>query len=212
MRKTILFLTLLFLAGCYKQPPPEVKVGPAGSDNDSPIIISDTTTQRPDQSKPGTTPTVTPGTNISHKNRESNGHWHKDTGQKTNNVHDTDAHDTYRPACLEFSHPSKHIVPIDAAKPWHIVFDNTSGKAFSMTWDVKTRDVVIDQDGFSDPGGGTEIDGAMQVTQIKGMVDTLPVSGGVALTPPPAKRPLVTVHYCPNGQCVDENSKDKCAK
>src|ERR1017187_434335 len=44
MRKTILFLTLLLLAGCGKKEPSETKMPPSRADNDSPIIISDTPT------------------------------------------------------------------------------------------------------------------------------------------------------------------------
>src|ERR1017187_1764597 len=221
MRKTILFLTLLLLAGCKEQPPAgALKVGPAGPDNDSPIIISDTTTV------PTTKNTKGPGTQITRMNVVgSNPYFHEPT-PKNFRVHDLEdpdgaKKDTYRAACFDF--PSGKIPIPPTATKWRILFEDAGGEKLRMTWadhkdpdaDGDPLDIALHPDLESSPDKkilSKAVTVAKMTWSIDGGPATIVPPSGVTLSPGAT---LVTVHYCSNRPCsltVDNKQVDPCAK
>jgi hypothetical protein len=207
MRKTILFLTLLFLAGCNKQPPPEVKVGPAGSDNDSPIIISDTTTI------PTTKGTKGSQTMVEHVAPPGNPeHFHWDASTKSFLVHDKEnnGNDTYRPACLVVPSHTPTIVPIPAtAKNFQVLFRDAGTpkiKVLLMTWEDGAKDIRM-SDGFAMPST-TDTTKITKPMQVKSFYWTIDGKDHLPLQASPGE--LVTVHYCPTGKNCILKGIDPC--
>ena len=220
MQKTIRLLPLLLLARCSTS---QVNQPPVGvlTNNDSPIRVTDTTTQPlEDQSKPQTPKTYSVVTNIHHQNRENPEHIHKDAVKKTYFVHDTDLNDTYRPACFVFLDGTAIVIP-SGANDWQLSFANDSGNQFFVSWAKKGHpygnpgDIAIHPiNGFSDPAGGMDTARVVQVKNIAVHVDTLTDTNVVVpdpptvtpppppALPPPVLRTLVTVSYCPDkGKC-----------
>ena len=221
MRLTIPFLTL-FLAVCSSQVSKPPGVGTL-SNNDSPIVVSDTSTQPIEvQSKAKGKVKTTPGTTINHTNHEGGKHWDKDTKRNKYLAHDKDAKDTYRPACLVFPSAPIPVVPIKAtATEWHISFENNGTVLFVMSWSKGgnanggSGDITVDPDPFSNPAGGPDLAATVQVTLMKGSIDGTPfpdvTAPPVPASPPPAKpRKLVKVAYCKTGVNCRENDVDSC--
>ena len=197
MRKTIPFLTLLLLAGCSK------KVGIL-SNNDSPIIISDTTTVPTAKDNEG------PQTTAEHDKVFGN-------AKNKYTAHDKSAgdKDDYRPGCLVF--PASTVPIPTSAQSFKVTYtasDNSTG--ILVTWaeqgdaDGDAGDITMGP-GFSapppppPPGPVKKITKGMKVTSMDWSID-----GGSATT---VTANGVIVRYCPNrGQCKDDNEKDLCTK
>ena len=210
MRKTITFLTLLLLAGCGKKEPAEAKKAPAGADNDSPIIISDTSTNlMKDPANPKTTASrakVKGGNPYFRVDDNVAGKWH---------VHDNegkiDGTDNYRPRCLDF--PSGTYTIPKKAETWEILFY----KSASDTTPVLTVNWTDHHDGKPDRGhiklldGLTSPDNSLTLTkalQVNYM--TWSIGGGQLNKETRSGTPLVTVHYCPSGDCTKDNGDPYC--
>jgi hypothetical protein len=168
------------------------------SNNDSPIVVSDTSTRLLTvPSKPETT--VTHGTSFG-KN-----------AQNRFTVHDKSAgnKDDYRPCCLVF--PSSKV-PIPAkASSFQITYTASDGSSgILMTW-TDTTDSSGDAgditfgNSFISSGNGITL--AVKMVSMGWSID----GGSVTQVNANGAATLVIVHYCPNGRCTDTNGKDPCA-
>lgn len=194
MRKTIVFLTLVMLAGCAKQePPPETKKGLSGADNDSPIIISDTTTIMDARKKPETTATHGKGFGKGSKNKYT--------------VHDKSAgdKDDYQPACLVFSSSTVPVQIPDGTTSWQITYPFGGSSEILVSWSEPgdlngdARDITLDKN-FTKKGNDLAM--PFELTEMSFSED-----------PTPVKANGVTIHYCPvgpNGQKCILNGVDPC--
>jgi hypothetical protein len=216
MRKTILFLTLLLLAGCGKKEPSETKMPPSRADNDSPIIISDTPTL------PGTKDR-TNGTMVEHVAPSGNPeHFHTNPSTGRFFVHDKEkpasggGKDTYRPACLVVPAHTPPIIPVPAtATSMQIFFaDAGNNEVLNLTWSdalsgaYVAKDVPMNSGGFSyiSPTDKTKIVKPMQVDHFTWTFDQQPQHPPITASP----GTLLEVRYCPKGQCTDVGGKDLC--
>ena len=165
------------------------------SNNDSPIVISDTTGILSGAPKPKSTATHGKGFGKNANNRFT---VHDKSGNK----------DDYRPACLEF--PSGKVkIPADAESflITYTASDGTSGTLLSWSENadayVKAGDITFGQGWVK---SGNDITLAVKVVSMDWSIDggsstQVDVNGALA---------LVTIHYCPGGKCTDANGNDLC--
>jgi hypothetical protein len=171
------------------------------NNNDSPIVVSDTSTPiiigvtsatPKDSAKPETT--------VCHQAATGNVHFQKNADNRYY-VHDKEnGNDTYRPAWLVV--PSRQPFALAQANSWDVVFtDVDTNPVLTMTWAKGAEghrgagDITLDSIGFSGPAGGTKIAKGVLATavnwDIDGKTDSVKLARGF----------VVTVNYCPNGQC-----------
>ena len=212
MRKTILFLipTLLMLPVFGQNKPPR-RTPPGKGNNDSPIVVSDTSTRTP----------KAPGTTLRRDNVTGKNHHFYPNVANQFTVHDkqnfgeSGEKDNYRPLCLEFGPPMvpKNLQQLGGAKSWSVIFLAGKTVVLSMKWDDPTisgskADVALTGNLTIDTAQ-TILQAGLQVTQMNWTIT--PGAGGSSsgsVTPPPPPVPnppdgvpLLTVHYCPNGNC-----------
>ena len=162
------------------------------SNNDSPIVITDTT-----------------GIFGGRKKHKSAAAHDNGFGQSTKGftVHDKSPNnkDDYRPACLEFSNSNKVPIPADA-ESFEITYtasNDSSGPliCWSASGDSKcdAGDITFGR-GFISSGANITLD-----VEVKSMAWSIDEG-----TPTSVPASGVTVHYCPGGKCTDSSGKDLC--
>jgi hypothetical protein len=179
------------------------------ADNDSPIIISDTSTGPLDAKRPRTRiwHKAAPGNHDEHFHKNADNHFF---------VHDKENGNgpDLRAGCFVFaSLPNQPIRIPASAKTWEIFFeDAATAPLFSLLWvdeetgNQKKGDITVAANGAEyDQSDKKNIYLAVKVAKMKWQIDQGPISSLID----PYNTGLVTVHYCPGGQCTDGNN-DLC--
>ena len=184
-----------------------VKMFAAG--NDSPIIISDTSTGPLDAKKPRT--------RIWHKAAPKNHdeHFHKNADNHFF-VHDKEDGNgpDLRAGCFVFASLPQPIPIAASAKTWEIFFeDAATTPLFSLRWvdddtgNKKKGDVTVVANGAeNDQSDKKNVFLAAKVAKMKWQIDQGPISTPID----PGGDGLVTVRYCPGGHCTDAAGNDLC--
>jgi hypothetical protein len=195
MKKTTTIIALLALAGCSGKKQGGMKPF-SGSDNDSPIIISDTST--------GTLGNPPPqAINAIKVERQNVNFWSKPFYDDGNGHYQIHGNGTlwlsrYKAACVEVA--GSPLTPLAKDTPWSLNFLDSGQVAFTIQ-DGGDNNSAIDPKGapLQQPDSNTLITSTspktfQQVVVTSGSQKTEPLSATV-----------VTVHYCPNGQCAASN-------
>jgi hypothetical protein len=179
------------------------------ADNDSPIIISDTSTGPLDAKKPRT--------RIWHKAASGNHdeHFHKNAD---NHFFVHDKQDGNGPdllaGCLVFASLPKPIGIPASAKTWEIFFeDAATTPLFSLLWvgektgNKEKGDITVIANGAeNDTSDKKNVFLSVNVAKMRWQIDQGPISSPID----PYNTGLVTVHYCPGGLCTDKDGNDLC--
>jgi hypothetical protein len=166
------------------------------SNNDSPIVVSDTTGIFGGHPKPNST--------VAHGNG---------FGKNAHNrfiIHDKSPgnKDDYRPACLDFSPANKVPIPAGAGSFQINYTDSGGSSGILMTWSENgdsngdAGDITFGS-GFISSGNNITL--AVQVVSMDWSID-----GGSSTQVQASGPTLVTVHYCPGGKCKDAAGNNPC--
>jgi hypothetical protein len=205
MKKTIILLTLLTLVGCAKKHPYKKKpLGNGGSDNDSPIIVSDSSTGFLKTGDKMAAITV---------GRENVNTWSDpfdDDGAGGYKIHGTTAPifgSHYQGTCVQGLDDKGNDVrvPLTKNKPWTVDFQNGSVSVFTVHDDKGDDNEALDPKGATldysdaDDTGNTLITGSIPKAFTKAVV----TSQSTTTTIYPLGNTYITIHYCPKGKCSD---------
>jgi len=192
MLRTILLCTLLLLAGC------QAFRKTSGSDNDSPIVIADTSNILKTDHK-------APLTIDRQKVSGSNKPYQKTPDGKVY-FHD-------RSGFLGLTHHAASCLVLDTgapillgrAKSWNITFRDAGQAVLSFDWNNGDKDVAL-----TIPSPNT-INGEYLTVQAKfNTVEwTIDPTPGGPTTGGPTTSYTATIHYCPKGNCI-LNGNDPC--
>jgi hypothetical protein len=208
MKNTIILLTLLTLVGCGKKHPYKYKPSRGASDNDSPIIVSDSSTRS--RKTVDTIPAITVG-------RENINTWSDpfdDDGAGGFKIHGRTAPifgSHYQGTCVQgLDDKGNGInVPLTKNKPWKVDFQDDSGASVFTIYDEKGDDYET-----IDPKGATIDYSEADDTGNTLITDTIPkmftkaavTSQSSTTTIYPVGKVYVTIHYCPKGTCSNINT------
>jgi hypothetical protein len=189
MKKTILLLPLILLPAFGQN-----KVPKGGADNDSPIIVSDSSTNPLPTTKG-------PQTTAEREHTKGEQYFkqgaHKATVHDKENLGGANEKDSYRPACLVFSSITKPIQIPTAATSWSIVYIEGSKEVALMNWAASTGDIVLE--GFN--VSSTKAISAVKIKDKKMKVRIGDQDPNPTTVSDGGSDPLIKVHYCPSGPC-----------
>jgi hypothetical protein len=201
MRKTILLLPLVLLPAFGQNKAPK-----GGADNDSPIVVSDSTNPLPTTKGPQTTAV----------REHPRGNQHFKTVNNGAAVHDKEnpgagagEKDSYRPACLVFSSSTDPIKIPATAKTWSVVYLEGSNEVPLMSWAASSGDIALE--GFN--VSGTSATAAITIKNKDMKVRIGDNDQNPTMVNAGASDPLLKVHYCPGGKCTyckNPDAKGNC--
>jgi hypothetical protein len=183
MRKTFLLLPLMLIPAFGQNNGMK-----RGADNDSPIVVSDSSTRPLPKTK---------GSQTTAKREFPRGNqYFKQAAQKKATVHDKDAGpgEKYRPACLTFMSNTPPIVFPAAASSWKIDYVEGTNEVPLMHWEASTGDITLE--GFTVNATYATADLSLLNKKLNVTIDDVahPVSVG-------GSKQVLKVHYCPDGVC-----------